>query len=366
MKDSTLQNGAFLLALTAVSVAFLFLLRPFYSAIFWAAALAVLFWPIQQAILARMPGRRTLASLSTLLICVLIVIIPIWLISMSVIQEVAQMYARFTQDGGTLGEQLRGIGARTPPWALEWLQRLGIDNMAALQDRAAQAAAQALQFVATQAVSIGQNTLQVLVTIAIMLYLLFFFFRDGERIVGLIEKALPMERAYIDGLAGRFTSVVKATIRGNLIVAMVQGGLGGILFWAVGVPGAVLWAVVMTFLSMLPAVGAWLVWGPVAIWLLATGSIAKGLVVIVVGAVVIGLIDNILRPILVGRETRMPDYLVLLSTLGGLAMFGLTGFVAGPMIAALFMALWGFFISRRHPAAEPEASVQSLQEPPAE
>lgn len=349
MKDSTLQNGAFLLALVAVSAAFLFLLRPFYAAIFWAAALAVLFWPIHQSILARMPGRPSLASLASLLVCVLIAIIPIWLIALSVVQEIAQMYARYTQDGGSLSGQLREIGARTPPWMLEWLQRLGIDNMAGLQERAAQAAAQALQFVATQAVSIGQNTMQVLVTLAVMLYLLFFFFRDGERIVGLLERAIPMENAYIEGLAGRFTSVVKATIRGNLIVAMAQGGLGGVLFWAVGVPGAVLWGVVMTFLSLLPAVGAWLVWGPVAIWLLATGAIARGLVVIVVGALVIGVIDNLLRPILVGRETRMPDYLVLLSTLGGLAMFGLTGFVAGPMIAALFMAMWGFFISRRHP-----------------
>ncbi|MFZ7095857.1 AI-2E family transporter [Luteimonas dalianensis] len=364
MKDSSLHNGAFLVALAGVSLAFLFLLRPFYAAIFWAAALAVLFWPIQQSLLARLSGRRTLAALSTLLICVLIVIIPIWLITMSVIQEVAQIYARFTHDGGSLAQQLRGIGARTPSWALEWLQRLGIDNMAALQERAAQAATQALQFVATQALSIGQNTLQMLVTIAVMLYLLFFFFRDGERIVGLIEQAIPMERAYVDGLVARFSSVVKATIRGNLIVAMVQGGLGGILFWAVGVPGAVLWGVVMTFLSMLPAVGSWLVWGPVAIWLLATGSIVRGVIVIVVGAVVIGLIDNILRPILVGRETRMPDYLVLLSTLGGLAMFGLTGFVAGPMIAALFIALWGFFISRRHPAAEPQLSAPPAQEPP--
>lgn len=355
MNDSALQNRAFLLALAAVSVAFLILLRPFYSAIFWAAALAVLFWPAHQWILAKMPARPMLAALCTLLICVLIVIIPIWLIASSVVQELADVYNRFTREGGSLGDQLRDLGTRIPPWAYEWMQRLGIENMAALQERAAQVATQALQFLATQAVNIGQNTLQGVVTFVAMLYLLFFFFRDGERIISLLEKAIPMEATYIDSLAARFSSVVKATIRGNLIVAVVQGGLGGILFWAVGVPGAVLWAVVMTFLSLLPAVGAWLVWGPVAIYLLATGSIARGLVVVVVGAVVIGLIDNILRPILVGRETRMPDYLVLLSTLGGLAMFGLTGFVAGPMIAALFMAMWGFFISRRNLAAEPEA-----------
>ena len=281
--------------------------------------------------------------------------------------DLREAVRRAIEDGGTLATQLRGFGARVPPWAYEWLQRFGIDSMAGLQERAAQVAAQALQFLATRAVSIGQNTLQVLVGFAIMLYLLFFFFRDGERIVGLLEKAIPMDSAYVGTLAAKFTSVVKATIRGNLIVAAVQGAMGGILFWAVGVQGAVLWAVVMGFLSLLPAVGAWLVWGPVAIYLLATGEVLKGVIVIAVGAGVIGLVDNILRPILVGRETRMPDYLVLLSTLGGLAMFGLTGFVAGPMIAALFIALWDFFITRQTaadamaPAPDPAPpALQSL------
>lgn len=361
MTSSSLQNRGFTIALVAVSIAFLALLRPFYTAIFWAAALAVLFWPTHARILARMPARPTLAALCTLLVCLLIVIIPIWLIAMSVVQEMAHLYTRLSQEGGGFGEQLRGLGGRVPPWTYEWLQRLGIDDMAALQERAAQLAAQALQFVATRAVSIGQNTLQVLVTFVIMLYLLFFCFRDGERIVGLLEKAIPMESGYVGTLAAKFTSVVKATIRGNLIVASVQGAMGGILFWAVGVPGALLWAVVMTFLSLLPAVGAWLVWGPVAVYLLATGAVAKGVVVVAVGAGVIGLVDNLLRPVLVGRETRMPDYLVLLSTLGGLAMFGLTGFVAGPMIAALFIAMWDFFITRLHP---PEAAQPAPPEAP--
>lgn len=365
MTDSNLQNRGFTLALVAVSIAFLALLRPFYTAIFWAAALAVLFWPTHARILARMPSRPMLAALCTLLICLLIAIIPIWLIAMSVVQEVAQFYTRFTQDGGSLAGQLRGIGEGIPSWVYGWLERFGIEDMSAVQERASQVATQALQLIASRAVSIGQNTLHVLVTFVIMLYLLFFFFRDGARIVRLLEKAIPMESAYVGSLAGKFTSVVKATIRGNLIVASVQGVLGGILFWAVGVPGALLWAVVMTFLSLLPAVGAWLVWGPVAIYLLATGSVLKGLIVAAVGAGVIGLIDNLLRPILVGRETRMPDYLVLLSTLGGLAMFGLTGFVAGPMIAALFITMWDFFITRRHaPPAPPPA--QAAEGPPPE
>ena len=369
MNRTTLQNRGFAIALIAVTLGFLALLRPFYTAIFWAAALAVLFWPIHRRLLARMPANPGLAALCTLLICLLIAIIPIWLIAVSVIQEIARLYASFTQDSDTLAERLQNIGHLVPPWANEWLARFDLDNVSRLREQLSQAAAQALQFVATRAVSIGQNTLQLALTLVVMLYLLFFCFRDGERIVQLLTRAIPMDNAYLDSLADKFTSVVKATIRGNLIVASVQGAIGGVLFWAVGVQGALVWAVMMTLLSLLPAVGAWLAWAPVAIYLLATGSVAKGVIVIVVGAGVIGLVDNLLRPILVGRETRMPDYLVLLSTLGGIAMFGLTGFVAGPMIAALFIAMWDIFITRRGtqdaplPAPQAEATP-SVDAPP--
>ncbi|HRO28002.1 MAG TPA: AI-2E family transporter, partial [Luteimonas sp.] len=110
-----------------------------------------------------------------------------------------------------------------------------------------------------------------------------------------------------------------------------------------GVQGVVLWSVVMAFLSLLPAVGTGLVWGPVAIYFLATGSIVEGVVLIAYGVFVIGLVDNILRPILVGKDTRMPDYVVLISTLGGMVLFGINGFVIGPLIAALFISAWDLF-----------------------
>ncbi|NLD69892.1 MAG: AI-2E family transporter, partial [Limnobacter sp.] len=130
-------------------------------------------------------------------------------------------------------------------------------------------------------------------------------------------------------------------------VALVQGGLGGIAFAVLGIGGAVLWGVLMALLSLLPAVGAGLVWTPVAIYLLATGALGKGVALIAYGVLVIGLVDNLLRPILVGKDTRMPDYLVLISTIGGLAVFGLNGFVIGPLIAAVFIAAWGIVATER-------------------
>lgn len=347
MDRVALKNRGFAIALTLVTLAFLVLLFPFYQAIFWAAILAVLFWPTHQKILARMPHRPALASLLSLLACVLVLVIPATLVGMSLVREVVTLYGNATQDGGKdIAQHLQRIGEAAPPWTAQWLERLGLGDLSEIRARASQAAAQAVQFIVTRAVAIGQNTLGVVVGFALTLYLLFFFFRDGARLMAYGMAAIPMEKDHLAELASKFATVVKATIRGNLVVAAVQGAIGGIMFWALGIQGPIIWGVVMGFLSMLPAIGAWLVWGPVAIYLLATGAVGKAIIVVVVGAGVIGLIDNLLRPMLVGRDTKMPDYLVLLSTLGGLALFGLTGFVAGPVIAALFVAMWGLYVTR--------------------
>ena len=141
----------------------------------------------------------------------------------------------------------------------------------------------------------------------------------------------------------------------NLVVAAVQGALGGLAFWLLDIRGALLWAVLMAFLSLLPAVGAGLVWLPVATYLLITGALWQGIALIAYGVLVIGLVDNALRPALVGKDTRMPDYVVMITTLGGMAVFGVNGFVLGPVIAAMFMAVWhihvGQHTARRDPIA---------------
>jgi len=135
--------------------------------------------------------------------------------------------------------------------------------------------------------------------------------------------------------------VVRAMVKGTILVAIAQGFLGGLIFWALGIHAPVLWGVIMAFLSLVPALGAAVVWVPVALYLLATGAMMKGIVLIAFGAGVIGLVDNVMRPYLVGKDTAMPDYVVLISTLSGIAIFGLNGFVVGPLIAAMFIAVWG-------------------------
>ena len=202
--------------------------------------------------------------------------------------------------------------------------------------------------IAAQAVVIGQSTAQFVVGLGIMLYVLFFLFRDGPRIAAVIRRASPLSDSHTRRIFERFASAVKATVKGNLTIALVQGTIGGVTFWLLGIGAALLWGALMTFLSLLPAVGAALVWVPVAVYLLMTGAYGRGILLLAVGVLVISTIDNLLRPQLVGKDLRLPDYLILVSTVGGLALFGMNGFVIGPLIAALFVAVWLLFVDEQN------------------
>src|SRR5690606_6398743 len=192
---------------------------------------------------------------------------------------------------------------------------------------------------------IGSNTFQFLVSLAIMLYLLFFLLRDGTELARYCRELVPLSEDQKTHLLRKFTTVVRATVKGNIAVAAVQGALGGIIFFILGIHAALFWGLLMAILSLLPAVGASLIWAPVAIYFFATGSLMQGVILTAFGVFVIGLVDNILRPILVGKDTKIPDYIILISTLGGISLFGLNGFVIGPLIAAIFMACWDLFPS---------------------
>jgi predicted PurR-regulated permease PerM len=199
------------------------------------------------------------------------------------------------------------------------------------------------QFLASGALAFGQNAIRAAGQFGLMLYVLFFFLRDGDQLLRQIARALPLGDARERALFERFTAVTRATLKGTLVVGAVQGTLGGIFFALLGLEGPVLWGAIMWACSLIPVIGPTTVWLPTAIILLLTGSIGKGITLLLLGTFVIALADNILRPILVGRETRIPDYVVLLSTLGGIGLFGLSGFVAGPAIAALFITTWDMF-----------------------
>jgi predicted PurR-regulated permease PerM len=230
-----------------------------------------------------------------------------------------------------------------PDWARGWLARLGIEDLPALQRKAVETLGRSSDALTQRAFLIGQGTLDFVVNFFVMLYLLFFLLRDGRQLAASAAKAMPLAPDHTHRVMNEFATVVRATVKGNVVVALVQGALGWVAFAFLGISGALLWGAVMALLSLLPAVGAAMVWGPVAIYLMTTGSIWSGIGLVVWGVLVIGLVDNVLRPVLVGKQTRMPDWLVLIATLGGLAVFGIDGFVIGPVIAAVFIAAWDIF-----------------------
>ena len=200
--------------------------------------------------------------------------------------------------------------------------------------------ARATPILITTADGIGADTFGLVASLGVALYLAFFLIRDGDVLAGHARTALPVPPQFKQELIAKFMAVVRATVKGSLLIAGIQGLLGGVAFWALGVNGALLWAVVMAFLSLVPMVGASLVWLPVAVYLFISGQPWQGVALVAYGVLVIGLADNLLRPMLVGKDAGLPDYVVMITTLGGMAVFGVNGFIIGPTIAAMFIAVW--------------------------
>ena len=187
------------------------------------------------------------------------------------------------------------------------------------------------------------GTVSFLFTFFILLYAMFFFLMDGEKLLAKILYYLPLEEWEEQRMLERFTSVTKATLKGTAVIGILQGGLAGTALWVVGIPSSVFWAAIMAVLSIIPGIGTGLVWGPIAIVLFAGGHYAKAIGLVVSCGVVVGSIDNFLRPRLVGKDTQMHDLMILLGTLGGIAMFGVIGVIIGPIIAALFVTVWEIY-----------------------
>lgn len=335
---ANIRHLFFLLLLLLVSAAFVGLVQPFFMAIFWAVVFAISFRRMFRIIRWRMRGRSNLAVVSTLTIILLAVVIPTLLILVSLVDQGEQVYRR-VQSGEWNAMAAVDYVDQQMPLITEQLAKVGITPERVRSDLTA-FGAKAANTIANQALSYTQDIVTLTAQFFLMLYILFFFLRDGNLIVKEIVNVVPLGNQQEYALVNRFSSVVRATLRGTIIVAIVQGGLGGIMFAILGIEGALFWGVVMSLLSLLPIGGSAIVWGPTAIMLLVQGAYGRGIAMIIIGSVLIGSVDNFLRPMLVGRDTKMPDYLILLTTLGGIAWFGLSGFVLGPVIAALFVTCW--------------------------
>ena len=335
------EQLTFLTLLVLVTVLFMFLLKPFFAPIFWACAMTLLFYPVQMRLLQRWGNRPNTIALTTLLLCVVVLVIPVLLILSSFVAEGTELYARIESGEINANVYLERARDAMPllQRILDWLEM----DLAQLEEQATAGALAASGFAARNVFSLGQSTFNFILSLALMLYLTYFLLRDGASLVDLLMRAIPLGDERERLLFSKFAEVTRATIKGNLVVAIVQGTLGGIIFFILAIPTPVLWGVAMAIVSLIPAVGAGLIWLPFALYLFITGEFTSGMVLVIYGVAVIGLADNILRPILVGRDTKLPDWMVLLSTLGGLVMFGIHGFVMGPLVAALFIVFWQIF-----------------------
>ena len=336
-------NTKALFLLAAVSIALLWILMPFYGAILWGVIIALVFEPLHRKILPRVWQSPNLAAMLTLMLVLLVVIVPFSMVTTALALEAAGLFQRLQAGNFQPLVYFQGVFESLPAWVTDILSHMGLDSFATLQIRLNAALAQGSQWIAAQAFNVGQVTFDLAIQICITLYLAFFLIRDGAQMVQAAHRLVPMAPEHTKELFEKFNTVILATIKGNLLIAVIQGALGGLAFWFLGVTGALLWAVLMAFLSLVPAVGASLVWMPVAIYFFISGAIWQGLGLAAYGVLVIGLVDNLLRPMLVGKSTRLPDYVVMITTLGGLSVIGINGFVIGPLIAAMFMAIWHIY-----------------------
>ncbi len=335
-----LENRAFALFVVAITLVLLWTVWAFVGAIGWAIVLAVVFTPLNDRFLRRWPGRPGRAATCTLLVIVLGLVVPAALLGSAIVSEAAGLVNRLRSGQVDVGRLFDQGTAMLPAAAQNALQKAGLTDVHAVVGRVSAAGQAQARMIAARALSIGGDVLGTILSLVVMLYLGFFLIRDGRTLSRKAGEAIPLAADRRAVLADRFVAVVRATVRGSVVVALAQGAAGGVAMAVLRVPEALLWAVVMTFGALIPAVGTGLVWVPVSLYLLAVGQTWQGIVMALVGAIVIGNIDNVLRPVLVGRQTELPDALVLLTTLGGLSAFGFGGLVIGPIAAALFLSAW--------------------------
>ncbi len=343
------ENGGLIVFLAIVTVGLILVVSSFLGALFSAVLAALLFQPLFQRLLRRWPDRRNTAAAVTLLIITVAVVIPALVLSSLVVEQAAGVYAQIRSGQINFATYFQQVYGALPMRLQRLLDGAGLGSFERAQVQISQALSSSASTLARRALSIGANAAGFLLAFGVSLYVMFFLLRDGERIGPAVVRALPLEASIAERLADKFTSVVRATVKGSGVVALVQGALGAVTFWIVGLPAALLWGMLMVIAALLPAIGPAIIWAPVAVYLLATGAIWQAVVVVVSGVVVIGLADNILRPILVGRDTGIPDWLVLVTTLGGIELVGLSGIVVGPLAGALFLTGWQILTEQRRP-----------------
>jgi predicted PurR-regulated permease PerM len=340
LSQDLVRKRSLLLMVAIISVIFLFMIRNFLMTTLMAAIFSGLIFPIYSRLATAFRGRRSLASITTLLVFVLVILIPL----LSLLVIVAAQALNLTQSISPIVEDL----IAQPDVLAEKLQRLPIyERIEPYREVILTKVGQVVQNVGTFVFrglsGAAQGTLVFFFHLFILLYLMFFFLKDGKTILKKILFYIPLPHEDEVLMVDRFVSVTRATLKGTLVIGLVQGGLAGVAFAIAGIESAVFWSAVMAVLSIIPGIGATLVWAPASVYLILSGDVTSGIVLAAFCALVVGSADNFLRPRLVGKDAKMHDILIMLGTLGGILLFGMTGFIIGPIVAALFVTIWEIY-----------------------
>lgn len=329
----------FFLLLGIITFFFGYILKPFFFAIFWAVLLAAVFAPLYGWLHRKFKSPNLCAGLALGAVLVTL-ILPVGLILALLVGESLSIYNSINSSGNSWMNSLTGMFNSLSQHPL--LARFDLDQQF-ITDKSIELFKAVANFFVKNLSAFTENTILFFVEFAVMLYCLFYFLRDGYHLIDTINDYIPVDQRHINTFISEFLITAKATLKFTFVIGGIQGLLGGLIFYITGIESALVWGVLMVGFSIVPAIGSAIIWAPVGIIMLLLGHIWQGIAILVFGAVVISLVDNLLRPILLGKDIQMHPLLIFLSTLGGIAVFGFSGFVLGPVIASFFLAIWKIF-----------------------
>jgi predicted PurR-regulated permease PerM len=336
MDARKIQNIIFFSMLGIVTLLFLYLLKPFFTPIFWAAVTAGILKPLYQRLQVRLKKPNLSATLMVLIFALLI-LLPAAMITSLLVKESIQLYNSINADTSGIQKEVQDITNRLTHNF--YTNKFQIDDQVIIQ-KFSEAAKGIADYIFIHLTDLTQNTLVFLIQFGVMIYTLFFFFRDGDRILVMLKRMIPLGKSRVETLYERFIAAARATLKATVLLGGLQGLLGGFIFFITGIEGYMIWGLLMVVMAILPGIGCSIIWAPAGLIMLLNGNVWEGVTILTFGVLVISVGDNMLRPILIGGDVEMHSLTIFLSTLGGLVLFGLSGFVIGPIVAALFMTLW--------------------------
>lgn len=333
-----MRSALFFSLLIILFLAFIYVIQPFFFSIFWAAIIAILFYPMHKKI-NHYINVPSLSSIISVILVVVLIFLPLTLLSFLIIQQSVILYTSFSTENVISNVQHISSWLKNTPFS-PYITEISSQ----WTEYAASVAKSVSVFLFENIKEITQNSVRFILMTVIMFYTLFFFFKDGKKIVSRLSYVSPLGNDYEIMLYEKFRTTALSTLKTTLVIGGIQGTIGGILFWSVGIKGALLWGIIMTAVCVIPALGSFIIWLPAALIMFATGNVMQGVIILIIGAFVISLIDNLLRPIMVGKGTEMHPIIVLFSTLGGIFLFGISGFIIGPIISALFLSILSIYL----------------------